>query len=116
MPMMQPSSQLVGHVEAAWQRNKRAREIIDRRLLNCLRRRKGVYAESDLREFQEQGMASVIFMPLSATKCRAAASWIRDIVLPAGDRAWSLERSEEHTSELQSLMRSAYAVFCMNTK
>src|SRR3546814_6699604 len=25
-------------------------------------------------------------------------------------------RSEEHTSELQSLMRSQYAVFCLNTK
>src|SRR3546814_3019983 len=26
------------------------------------------------------------------------------------------ERSEEHTSELQSLMRSSYAVFCFQTK
>src|SRR3546814_7056411 len=26
------------------------------------------------------------------------------------------ERSEEHTSELQSLMRIAYAVFCLKTK
>src|SRR3546814_10611011 len=27
-----------------------------------------------------------------------------------------LLRSEEHTSELQSLMRSSYAVFCLKTK
>src|SRR3546814_5697452 len=27
-----------------------------------------------------------------------------------------LGRSEEHTSELQSLMRSSYAVFCLNKK
>src|SRR3546814_2979399 len=26
------------------------------------------------------------------------------------------DRSEEHTSELQSLMRNSYAVFCMNTQ
>src|SRR3546814_7712122 len=26
------------------------------------------------------------------------------------------ERSEEHTSELQSLMRTSYAVFCLTTK
>src|SRR3546814_5333599 len=26
------------------------------------------------------------------------------------------ERSEEHTSELQSLMRTSYAVFCLNKK
>src|SRR3546814_9670729 len=28
----------------------------------------------------------------------------------------SVLRSEEHTSELQSLMRISYAVFCLNTK
>src|SRR3546814_4605932 len=29
---------------------------------------------------------------------------------------WSDERSEEHTSELQSLMRISYAVFCLKKK
>src|SRR3546814_6257619 len=28
----------------------------------------------------------------------------------------NVQRSEEHTSELQSLMRISYAVFCLNTK
>src|SRR3546814_10308926 len=28
----------------------------------------------------------------------------------------SLDRSEEHTSELQSLMRTSYAVFCLKKK
>src|SRR3546814_3364838 len=28
----------------------------------------------------------------------------------------AVERSEEHTSELQSLMRSSYAVFCLKKK
>src|SRR3546814_9452186 len=32
------------------------------------------------------------------------------------DGAAVAERSEEHTSELQSLMRISYAVFCLNTK
>src|SRR3546814_8460765 len=32
-----------------------------------------------------------------------------------GDGAWSV-RSEEHTSELQSLMRISYAVFCLKQK
>src|SRR3546814_4419678 len=31
-------------------------------------------------------------------------------------RRMSLERSEEHTSELQSLMRISYAVFCLKKK
>src|SRR3546814_1177779 len=30
--------------------------------------------------------------------------------------AWYALRSEEHTSELQSLMRSSYAVFCLKKK
>src|SRR3546814_3383613 len=30
-----------------------------------------------------------------------------------GDRAHATLRSEEHTSELQSLMRTSYAVFCL---
>src|SRR3546814_6711024 len=30
--------------------------------------------------------------------------------------AWELTRSEEHTSELQSLMRISYAVFCLKKK
>src|SRR3546814_10271422 len=40
----------------------------------------------------------------------------------AGDRGWrgrpvrSAARSEEHTSELQSLMRISYAVFCLKKK
>src|SRR3546814_3263742 len=33
----------------------------------------------------------------------------------AGDRP-AYARSEEHTSELQSLMRHSYAVFCLNKK
>src|SRR3546814_1273286 len=32
------------------------------------------------------------------------------------DERWQPVRSEEHTSELQSLMRSSYAVFCLKKK
>src|SRR3546814_4442094 len=37
------------------------------------------------------------------------------IMLPAGE-AVNFSRSEEHTSELQSLMRISYAVFCLKKK
>src|SRR3546814_6715655 len=43
-----------------------------------------------------------------------------DVALEAGLTAVTTyggqKRSEEHTSELQSLMRSSYAVFCLNKK
>src|SRR3546814_2133132 len=42
-----------------------------------------------------------------------AAAWRQDL----HDRAHALPaRSEEHTSELQSLMRISYAVFCLQKK
>src|SRR3546814_7746427 len=34
-------------------------------------------------------------------------------VLSWYDNEWGFSRSEEHTSELQSLMRISYAVFCL---
>src|SRR3546814_10213548 len=38
------------------------------------------------------------------------------LVLIANDAAGEGVRSEEHTSELQSLMRNSYAVFCLQKK
>src|SRR3546814_4406318 len=37
-------------------------------------------------------------------------------ILPDDARSGGLGRSEEHTSELQSLMRISYAVFCLKKK
>src|SRR3546814_4324051 len=39
-----------------------------------------------------------------------------DTLIPHLDWAVNPERSEEHTSELQSLMRISYAVFCLKKK
>src|SRR3546814_5174225 len=39
-----------------------------------------------------------------------------DGLLPSTNRADIANRSEEHTSELQSLMRISYAVFCLKKK
>src|SRR3546814_2661277 len=36
--------------------------------------------------------------------------------IDADDLVWVHDRSEEHTSELQSLMRTSYAVFCLKKK
>src|SRR3546814_6967813 len=38
------------------------------------------------------------------------------VVAASGGKAAYFRRSEEHTSELQSLMRTSYAVFCLNKK
>src|SRR3546814_8739244 len=45
------------------------------------------------------------------------SNWSDFTVLTADNLAWwSWGRSEEHTSELQSLMRISYAVFCLKKK
>src|SRR3546814_1223129 len=45
---------------------------------------------------------------------RINSSWRTTVPSPS-IRPWQV-RSEEHTSELQSLMRTSYAVFCLNNK
>src|SRR3546814_8403723 len=47
---------------------------------------------------------------LSGVRIADGADFFRDL------RADTVKRSEEHTSELQSLMRISYAVFCLQTK
>src|SRR3546814_1373431 len=53
-----------------------------------------------------------------AGECAAALGNVgRAVVRTAGtEMRWAFGRSEEHTSELQSLMRISYAVFCLKKK
>src|SRR3546814_4846624 len=53
--------------------------------------------------------------PTPMPKCCCSASrWLDKLTLFQGEPSMATEpRSEEHTSELQSLMRTSYAVFCL---
>src|SRR3546814_5402539 len=54
-----------------------------------------------------------------AERVNAAVSEFRsviDLVARLGTHVTNFARSEEHTSELQSLMRISYAVFCLKKK
>src|SRR3546814_1358513 len=51
------------------------------------------------------------WMPRAARAAKASSYWLR-----APRKKCSEVRSEEHTSELQSLMRISYAVFCLKKK
>src|SRR3546814_7523552 len=56
-----------------------------------------------------------LFLPIQAVPDRVKAAF-----LSAEDKNFynhpGIDRSEEHTSELQSLMRISYAVFCLKKK
>src|SRR3546814_8130519 len=59
---------------------------------------------------------TVVGSPDSA--CREARDRVR-AAIESSSLKWPMERvtrSEEHTSELQSLMRISYAVFCLKKK
>src|SRR3546814_2971061 len=50
------------------------------------------------------------------TKAEVAERLCRQIAATLGRHSDQQERSEEHTSELQSIMRISYAVFCLTQK
>ena len=81
---------LAGHVRTAWGRNKLAKEKIERRMLNCLRARRGEYSPEALAQIQQSGGSNVVWADLTETKCRGGSAWIREIVLPAGERPWGI--------------------------
>src|SRR3546814_6092936 len=60
-------------------------------------------------EFIPECIADLLVQLLPAQGIFVASWWGRH-----GD--FSVDRSEEHTSELQSLMRNSYAVFCLKQK
>src|SRR3546814_6407567 len=64
-------------------------------------------------------MTHASFPAIRMRRTRAAA-WSRAMFaenrIGPQDLIWPLFRSEEHTSELQSLMRISYAVFCLKKK
>src|SRR3546814_6087393 len=61
--------------------------------------------------FNVGAAALLVPLPLAMSVAAAAASAV------VGEFLWNpLDRSDEHTSELQSLMRISYAVFCFKKK
>src|SRR3546814_5508384 len=68
----------------------------------------------------DQGRFVVIY-PAQNNNCDAAVNLYQSHLISGGPSVsgfdcLTLERSEEHTSELQSLMRISYAVFCWKKK
>src|SRR3546814_2094316 len=63
------------------------------------------------RSLQFQRRSLLYYDPVCFAGVRGA--WRMPAALPPNRK---LERSEEHTSELQSLMRISYAVFCLKKK
>lgn len=86
-----PIQGLVQHVRAIWQVSRTAKEqTVEQRMLANLRVRRGEYDPDELERIRKQG-GSEIYMMIGSTKCRAAASWLRDVVVAVKDeKPWTI--------------------------
>jgi len=84
-------SSLAGYIRTCWQeaRDNKDEEITDR-LLKCLRLRKGEYTSSEKTSIDRIQGDSSLFDQLTNVKCRAAESWLNDILLPPGEKPWGI--------------------------
>ena len=86
-------SNLSGYIGKCWDEAKTAKAVITERLLKCERQRRGEYDPDRMAEIQQVG-GSDIYMMLTDVKCRAAESWIGDVMLNQQDRVFDLKVSK----------------------
>lgn len=87
---MQLVGSLGAYVEQCWQAAYNAKQEHHLEMLRDVRQRDMVYEPDLLAQIREQG-GSEVYMGLTNIKSRAAKSWIRDVLLPAGERPFSVE-------------------------
>jgi len=106
---------LVSHLKECWDAARIAKKPIEHEMLRALRQRNGEYEADKLNQIREQG-GSEIYMMITEVKCRAAESWLRDILLDTGTPPWDLhdtpipDISPDQSSEIQE----AFAERVMN--
>ena len=98
---------LTGHLKQCWDAARIAKKPIEDEMLEALQQRNGEYAAQKLQHIRGQG-GSEVFMMITEVKCRAAESWLRDILLDSGAPPWDLHAtpvpslSPTQTEEIQS--------------
>jgi hypothetical protein len=80
---------LSAYLKRCWDAARIAREPISHIMLRAMRQRNGEYEADKLNAIRNQG-GSEVYMMLTEVKCRAAESWLRDILLDTGSPPWDL--------------------------
>src|SRR5690554_522756 len=75
---------IAAYIRRKWETAKRHKEPIEKRMIENLRQLEGRYSTEKEQEIVSQGLP-LIYMRITAVKCRAAKSWVRDVLMPAGD-------------------------------
>ena len=81
---------LTAYVRSCYSDAQSAKTMITQRLLKCERQRRGEYDPEKLAQIRQTG-GSDIFMMLTDIKCRAAESWIKDVLMNASDKPWRMD-------------------------
>jgi len=84
-----PILDLAAYIKTAYEAAKQAKSDIEQDLLKARRQRDGKYDPDKLARIEKFG-GTKIFMMLTNVKCRAAEAWIKDILIPPGDKPWAL--------------------------
>src|SRR3546814_7315629 len=80
----------------------------------CLRQHESWHEQAfPFRAFEIDDNATIIYERFQPSRRIAVADYLHAIECFHRQCAGRVGRSEEHTSELQSLMRISYAVFCL---
>lgn len=82
---------LSGHVRKCWTYARDAKiQTVENRMLFSVRARRGEYEPDKLAQIRDQG-GSEVYAMLTSVKCRAAGSWIRDVMMGSGsEKPWTI--------------------------
>lgn len=82
---------LAGHVRKCWTYARDAKmQTVEVRMLQSVRARRGEYEPDKLAQIRDQG-GSEIYAMLTSVKCRAAGSWVRDVMMGQGsEKPWTI--------------------------
>jgi hypothetical protein len=99
---------LTDYLRSCWDVAQQAKKPIEQEMLRAMRQRNGEYEADKLKQIRDQG-GSEVFMMITEVKCRAAESWLRDILLDSGTPPWDLsatpipDLSPKATKDIQDI-------------
>lgn len=82
---------IAAHIQKCWTEARTAKQsLIEPRMFQAVRARRGEYDPDKLTKIKAMG-GSEVFAGITSVKCRAASSWLRDVVqATGGERPWTL--------------------------
>lgn len=101
---------IVDYLRECWDAARISKKPIEDIMLTAMRQRNGEYEPEKLAAIKQQG-GSETFMMITEVKCRAAESWLRDILLDTGTPPWDISPTpipELSPAQLQEI-KAAFA-------